>query len=298
MNSDQGRIKPSARSKYEEGPKVRYNPFRKLAKRAKQSRREQDDAFHDSNHLTPPLPGIGAITREDTPSIVGQLFGITDLRSDLAANDDASTVRPGLGDIGTPSFGRLIDEERPSSPFVETGSQLNPWRPNFLLNTLGRAYVDSASPQPKHFFSAPSALEYTNDARKRRVIVVEFGNTDNLTKGALNINSRQKIVAYPSLVTAETIRQSWKDPIYSEMAAPGYPIGEKGHGQSRSSSALGKALKESLRKVCVSLCISSLWRLMLLVYASERNSKYEDLVRQCPITLSERSLKDSKLHSR
>ena len=250
MSSTPGAAK-SPLQRHDEGPRIRYNPFRKIARRTKQSSQlEHDDAIASGVRPFSPRPMPAA--HEDTASAVGELFATSDLRSEEAANDNPTIRTPQRNGVVGQTFGRVVDEEQLSLHLVDTESHLNPWRPNFLLNTLGRAYTESKPSQNKGSL-AREAPKSQNGTRKRLVIFVEFGNTDKLTEGTVQVSKRTSTFAYPPLVTAETVRRSWKEPAYSEMAAPGYPFDENGYVQSRPSSALSKPLKESLRKVCVSL---------------------------------------------
>ncbi|KAL6719292.1 hypothetical protein ACLMJK_003531 [Lecanora helva] len=198
-----------------------YNPFRKLRKRNKRPDAEPDDALNDGDFL-PDSPSPRRLHREDTPYIVGELFHPAEAQLETSRNDDFPVDRQPTGPI---------DEEKLSVTSSNAGNRpIFPWyqlfvRPLFIFR-LSKAFAQSPDAS-----AIDTARDSKPQSRKRRLVVVEFGNTDDVTE-----------------VSPETVRHSWTDPIYSELAVTGYPVDEKGHQSSRESYLLSQPLKESLRK--------------------------------------------------
>jgi len=229
-----------------------YNPFRELKR---WTNPEQDASSQNKTHLPPPSPKT--TTQEDTPNVVGQLFSSSELRQKSSSNNDSSNARPVVRHpIAREPYGS-VDEEKSTVFLAKSEPRSTVSWPYDFSSRLRDFAANSSSGQPNNFSGKNDARGYQGGNRKRRVIVVEYGNTDELAEGKSDDYQGNQGATHPSSVTSETVRQSWNDPIYSEMVAPGYPIDENGHHISRHSSSLGKPLKESLRKVCVSICVLS-----------------------------------------
>ena len=286
MQKDAEPSKRSARYDGDRTIKSSYNPFRKLTtRRTKYLFSQHDEGSYDKTSSPPPIAKV--FTGEDTPYIVGELFSPVDLQPDSAGTIDSCSENP----LPKGRVAGQIDEEKSSISSSDTDtSPVIMWILSWL-NRLCEYFLIRNGAQPQSFYDGQSGQKFSAGNRKRRVIVVEYGNTDNITEGTSDGQPRAGNVADPLLVTAETVRQSWNNPIYSEIAAPGYPIDEKGHRRSRKSWALGKPLKESLRKVCVFLCTLCSWILILSVHTPKGASELEIVVSQRRMRLPKSFLK-------
>ena len=222
----------------DEGSKFKYNPFRR---RAKYSYSEQDIPSDDRDQVSPPPQKT--LKRREIPSVVGHLFLPTERQLNLAGSNESWGVESALDDSPAENSGEVFDEEKLSKIWNSAESQ--------SISPLLRVsiYISKLFATPKDVSKPRNTEKYKDGNRRRRVIVVEYGNTDNVTEGTPNDDLREQTSADYPLVTAETIRQSWNDPPYSEIAVPGYPINGKGHKKSRKSSLLSGPVKESLQNV-------------------------------------------------
>ena len=167
-----------------------YNPFRKLSWKLGSLHLEADEPTSDNKDVLPPLPSPK--TQEETPYIVGNLFSLSALRLNPAHESDSFAIGPLPA---KPSVGKafgLVDEERISVASADA-------RPRSVAQWLHvlwkRSYglpINSTSTQDEGISEVESDREPSEDIRKRRVIVVEYGNTDDIQNGALFDPSRYR----------------------------------------------------------------------------------------------------------
>ena len=240
----------------EERSKYRYNPFRKLRRRTKDLEPEQeDDSSHNKIYLPPPTPEPQE--QKETPYIIGQLFPPLAVRADSINDGGTFNAGSANGPLYAQNRNRMVDEEKTSISLFDSNLKLRaPWLLG-LTSRLCRLMVNSAAKEAADPLGVDNPRKYAGGNRKRRLIVVEYGNTDEVAEGKLGQRWATIDIAKPMPVTPGTVLQSWKEPIYSEMAISGYAIDEHGHQQSRASRTLSDPLKESLRKVCM-LCLDCL----------------------------------------
>lgn len=154
-----------------------YNPFRRLRNRFKNARLDVNESSLNHEHSASPI----ALAREDTPKIYGQLFSSEEKKAVAPADDLPTTIRP-VPVASVVANGR-VDEEKSSVPLAE--AEMKPF------STLRQTLLRRWNP-----FGMCTASEHTEEAsmnkdaanihldenpaptRKRRVIVVEYGNTD------------------------------------------------------------------------------------------------------------------------
>lgn len=226
-----------------------YNPFRRLRNRYRQYHLDENDGRLNHQHL--PSPPTKTLVQEDSPRIYGQLFSSTESTGDDPAAYQSTAVKPLPGTSSIEKPAAQIDEEKSSIPRAEATfppkhslRQLNllRWKrypfESFSQDTETSEWIQG------HCDDDPIPI------RRRRVVVAEYGNTDNVTEGCFSDTGAESIyVAYHVLVTAENVRQSWNDPEYSVIEVPGYSVDENGQQGGRKSPSLAKPLEDALCKV-------------------------------------------------
>ena len=126
----------------------------------------------------PPPPSMNAGTNNPPMNIFGHLFSDTQLND--GTDSEPATVGLVHHDLGHKTGNRLMDEERASkkSPFPNTSLA------EFMPNRL-RRWFKNQFPTLKEDNLGSIAQSHHGKSRKRRVIVVEYGNTDDVTEGTL-----------------------------------------------------------------------------------------------------------------
>ena len=171
-------FKRSMWSHNDEGSKFKYNPFRR---RAKYSYSEQEIPSDNQGHVPPPPQKT--LKRRETPSVIGPLFSPAARLPDSASSNESVAVNTSLGDSSAEKPDGVFDEEKPSMLGVATNSQ--PRFPSLRIFS----YIYNIFASPKETSQSRGSEEYKDGNRRRRVIVVEYGNTDDLTEGILDGHS-------------------------------------------------------------------------------------------------------------
>lgn len=227
-----------------------YNPFRRLRNRYRQYDFDGNDGKLNPQYLS--SPPTETLVRADTPRTYGQLFSPTETYGDDPATYQSTAVNPGLSTSSTEKAAAHIDEEKSSVPRAEAAfPPKDSFRKLNLLQWKPFPFGNSLQDTETSEWSQGHCDEDPIPIRTRRVVVAEYGNTDNVTEGCVsNSGAEQVYLAHHMLVTAESVRRSWNDPGYSVIEVPGYAVDENGQQRSRKSSSLAKPIKDALRKVC------------------------------------------------
>lgn len=227
-----------------------YNPFRRLRNRYRQYHLDGNDGRLDHQHLS--SPPTKTLVRENSPRIYGQLFSTIENPGDDPAAYQSTAVKPILGASSIAKPAAQIDEEKSSIPRAEVAfAPKHSLRQLSLLQWKLYPFGSFSQDTETSEWNQGHCGEDSIPIRTRRVVVAEYGNTDNVTEGCVSDSgARYFYVAYHMLVTAENVRQSWNDPAYSVIEVPGYSVDENGKQGSRKSSSLAKPIEDALRKVC------------------------------------------------
>jgi len=165
-----------------DGYKPTYNPFRRLRRRIKTNNLNGDIREQGQDSRPSPLPGTSA--GEDTPKIYGELFTSSETYKTITARDPSPSVQP------VSNSGNFYnDEEKTFAPLtipdVKHNNALwqflhNQW--NLLRFRQPSTQIGEASWRKDDAFVQGG--ETSKFGRKRRVIVVEYGKTDNVEEGS------------------------------------------------------------------------------------------------------------------
>lgn len=160
-----------------------YNPFRKLSRRTKDSYSEGNNTAQSQDDT--PSAILKDTTPDDIPKSNGHLF---EIRLHPSANGEPLDVRPVNGFPGVEKPVQSIDEEIASAP-VDGFDQFPVPQPHqFLSRQWRRLSGKKATVQTGSSGSPTSQSSNTKKnplVRKRRVVVVEYGNTDHLKEGEI-----------------------------------------------------------------------------------------------------------------
>ncbi len=166
-----------------------YNPFRRIRNRYRRPHLDRDDGRLSHQQLS--SPPTTSLIREDAPRIYGQLFSCPEIPGDNSAIYESTALRPVLATSSTEKPSAQIDEEKSSVPRAEAGPPPKYSLRQMILPQWKLSGIGSLSQDKETFESNYTAQGHCRadpvPIRKRRVIVVEYGNTDNVTEGAYDV---------------------------------------------------------------------------------------------------------------
>jgi len=166
-----------------------YNPFRRLRNRYRQYHLDGNDGKFSPQHLS--SPPTETLIRTDTPRTYGQLFSATESYGDDPTTHQSTPVEPVISTSSTEKAAAHIDAEK-SSPKAEAAYPpkhsfrgLNPLQWDII--PFGNSSQDTKTPERKQGHSG----EFPIPIRTRRVVVAEYGITDNVKEGCVSISGAE-----------------------------------------------------------------------------------------------------------
>ena len=225
----------TATKSYNEDVGPSYNPFRKFRRRAKGSFAYDDDGGR--SQLPPSQnPSSSSLPYEITPTTQGDLFSSSEIQIEPTVNYESLSSRPVIGSSGIDQPVRRILDQKTSVSVIEAGVSSSSSKSSFTFRLWHRLRLGGllAQAHPHPDIKVPLNLSRKRHlpVRKRKVLVVEYGKTDQVSD-----------------ISAGTVRRSWDDPHYSAMEVEGYPVSDASIRPFRESSSLARPLGNALHKL-------------------------------------------------